>query len=84
MIRESNENQLTLAEFDWPFLEPLDENNRWVKLADMIPWQTLSKPYLENFPNTIQGRPAKPARLVIGALIIKHKLVLSIVKPLIR
>lgn len=77
MIRESNENQLTLAEFDWPFLEPLDENNRWVKLADMIPWQALSKPYLENFPNTIQGRPAKPARRVIGALIIKHKLVLS-------
>jgi len=77
MIRESNGNQLTLAEFDWPFLEPLDEDNRWVKLGDMIPWEALSVPYLKNFPNTIQGRPAKPARLVIGALIIKHKLVLS-------
>ena len=77
MIRESNDNQLTLAEFDWPFLEPLDEDNRWVKLADIIPWQALSEPYLKNFANTIQGRPAKPARLVIGALIIKHKLVLS-------
>jgi len=77
MIRESNDNQLTLAEFDWPFLEPLDEDNRWVKLADIIPWEALSEPYLKNFPNTVQGRPAKPARLVIGALIIKHKLVLS-------
>lgn len=77
MIRESNKDQLTLAEFDWPFLEPLDESNRWVKLADIIPWQALSEPYLKNFPNTVQGRPAKPARLVIGAVIIKHKLVLS-------
>jgi len=43
----------------------------------MIPWEALSVPYLKNFPNTIQGRTAKLARLVIGALIIKHKLVLS-------
>lgn len=77
MIRESNDNQLTLSEFDWPFLEPLDEDNRWVKLGNMIPWEALSEPYLKNFPNTMQGRPAKPARLVIGAVIIKHKLVLS-------
>ena len=42
MIREPNENQLTLAEFYWPFLEPLDEQNRWIKLADVIPWEALS------------------------------------------
>ncbi|MFT5897300.1 MAG: hypothetical protein ACI8VW_004187, partial [bacterium] len=29
MIREANEKQLTLAEFDWPFLSELNEDNRW-------------------------------------------------------
>lgn len=77
MIRETNEKQLTLAEFDRPFLSELNEDNRWVKLADAIPWQALSEPYLENFANSTLGRPAKPARLVIGAVTIKHKLVLS-------
>jgi len=77
MIREANEKQLTLAEFDWPFLSELNEDNRWVKLADAIPWEALSEPYLKNFANSTLGRPAKPARLVIGAVIIKHKLVLS-------
>jgi hypothetical protein len=77
MIREANEKQLTVAEFDWPFLSELNEDNRWVKLADASAWETLSGPCLESFANSTLGRPAKPARLVIGAVIIKHKLVLS-------
>jgi IS5 family transposase len=76
MIRSHSQNQLTLAQFDWPFQVALDKENRWVKMSQLIPWDALSEGYDQNL-NTTQGRPAKDARLVIGAVIIKHKLCLS-------
>ena len=76
MIRDPDPNQLSIADFDWPFLAPLDENNRWVKLSECIPWEELSAGYYQDLDAT-QGRPTKDARLVIGAVIIKHKLCLS-------
>ena len=76
MIRESSSQQVTLGEFDWPFQNQLDADNRWVKLAQCIPWDALSESYCRKM-NADQGRPALKARVVIGALIIKHKLVLS-------
>jgi hypothetical protein len=54
----------------------LDENNRWVKLSACIPWDDLAEGYYQGF-SVSQGRPAKDARLMIGAVIIKHKLCLS-------
>ncbi len=76
MICYQSPKQLTLAEFDVPFLSGLDEHNRWVKLSECIPWDKLSEAYNQNFTSTT-GRPIKNARLVIGAVIIKHKLCLT-------
>ena len=76
MIRYRSHKQLCLAEFDWPFQTALDENNRWVKLSQCIPWDDLAQGYYEGL-SVREGRPAKDARLVIGAVIIKHKLCLS-------
>ena len=76
MIRSQSEKQLSLAEFDWPFQTALDESNRWVKLSECMPWDELSAGYYQGL-STQQGRPAKDARLVIGAVIIKHKLCIS-------
>ena len=76
MIRGHSQKQLPLAEFDWPFQTALDENNRWVKLSQCIPWDALAEGYYQGL-NASQGRPTKEARLVIGAVIIKHKLCLS-------
>jgi hypothetical protein len=76
MIRYSSAKQLTIAEFDWPFETALDKNNRWVKLSGCIPWDELAESYYQGL-STERGRPAKDARLVIGAVIIKHKLCLS-------
>ena len=72
MIRVHSHRQLTLAGFDWPFQTSLDKNNRWVKMSDCIPWDDLAEAYYSSLSST-QGRPAKEARLVIGAVIIKHK-----------
>ncbi|RLJ17275.1 IS5 family transposase [bacterium endosymbiont of Escarpia laminata] len=76
MIRYCSQKQLSLAEFDWPFQVALDEHNRWVKMSECIPWDELAEGYYQGL-STKQGRPAKDARLVIGAVIIKHKLCLS-------
>jgi transposase, IS5 family len=76
MIRYRSHKQLSLAEFDWPFQTALDETNRWVKMSQCIPWDELSQGYYQGL-SARQGRPAKDARLVIGAVIIKHKLCLS-------
>lgn len=76
MIHYKNQNQLTLDQFDVPFLSGLDERNRWVKLSECIPWDELAESYYKNFTSTT-GRPTKDAQLVIGAVIIKHKLNLS-------
>ncbi len=76
MIRYRSQKQLSLAEFDWPFQVALDVQNRWVKLAQCMPWDELAEGYCSSLSQG-QGRPAKDARLVIGAVIIKHKLCLS-------
>ena len=76
MIRSHSHKQLSLAEFDWPFQTALDEDNRWVKMSECIPWDALSEGYCQSL-SVRQGRPAKDARLVIAAVIIKHKLCLS-------
>lgn len=54
----------------------LDPTNRWVKLRDCLPWDELSESYYKTLCSRL-GRPAKDARIVIGAVIIKHKLSVS-------
>ena len=76
MITYKSQKQLTLEGFETPFEVKLDANNRWVKISQCIPWDELASGYYQNLSST-HGRPAKDARLVIGAVIIKHKLCLS-------
>ncbi len=76
MIREPNYNQLSIEEFKTPFERGLDKNNRWVILASLLPWAKMSETYSRTLCKKM-GRPAKPSRVVIGAIIIKHKLRLA-------
>jgi hypothetical protein len=54
----------------------MDKNNRWIKLSACIPWDEFSNAYYQSF-NANTGRPAKDGRLVVGVVIIKHKLKIS-------
>lgn len=54
----------------FPFGGRLDQNNRWLKIAGLIPWDQLESIYIQNFSSI--GRPAHDARLVIGMLLLKH------------
>jgi transposase, IS5 family len=76
MIRYTGEKQPNLVGFKTPFERELDGGNRWVKLGECVPWDELAEAYYRNMSSSM-GRPAKDARLVIGAVIIKHKLCLS-------
>jgi hypothetical protein len=76
MIKTTSSKQRTIEEFDWPFETVLDKHNRWVKLAACVPWDELAESYYQGL-DADRGRPLKEARLVIGAVIIKHKLCLS-------
>jgi len=73
MIRYRSEKQLIIEEFRTPFEMKVQKDNRWVILADKLPWDELANIYYRSL-NPGFGAPAKDARLVIGALIIKHTL----------
>ena len=76
MIRYTSSKQLSLEGFKLPFGGELNPENRWVKWSEHIPWDDLAVGYYSTM-NGSKGRPGKDARMVIGALIIKHKLTLS-------
>ncbi len=76
MIKYTPASQLTLAGFGHPFERDLDPENRWVKMANIIPWDELAAIYARNLDSN-SGRQSVDIRLVIAALIIKHKLKLS-------
>ena len=46
--------------------------NRWVKLANNLPWDKIEKEYNKRLRNRHNGAGDKPARMVVGALIVKH------------
>jgi len=54
----------------------LDRNNRWVKLAELIPWEAMEEKYKACF-SADKGRPAKSVRMALGSHLIKEKFCLS-------
>ncbi len=52
-------------------------DNRWVKLAQIIPWDLVDKKYAENFVGKKTGNPAVESRMAFGSLVIKEELRLS-------
>jgi hypothetical protein len=67
---------MTIEEFKTPFKVKLDKANRWIKLGESLPWDALASIYYRTMSRD-QGAPAIDARIVIGAMIIKHKLKLD-------
>ena len=64
------------CDFGLPSCGKLSPDNRWVKMAQLIPWDEFESEYAKNFP-TEMGAPAKSFRMALGALIIKEKLGIS-------
>jgi len=69
MYRYSN-GQISLMDFQQPMGMQLREDNRWVKKAQMIPWNKIEKKYADLFPSKT-GNVAKPLQLALGACLIQ-------------
>jgi len=76
MLKHTDSRQLSFEEFRTPFQRGLDKDNRWIRLAHLLPWDELARIYAGSMCVDF-GRPGLSPRIVIGALIIKHKLGLS-------
>lgn len=70
-------NQLTLAGFESPFSKHLNSDNRWVRLAHKIPWDSVVSVYDKQMRNDVTGASHINGRVVLGSLIIKHMCNLS-------
>ncbi len=69
MIKEINTEQVQL--FATPFEQELDLENRWIKFSKLLPWNKLSGYYYSRMDKKM-GAGTIDARIVLGALIIKH------------
>ncbi|MBL4772071.1 MAG: IS5 family transposase [Alcanivoracaceae bacterium] len=76
MIQYKSSKQQTLEGFHTPFDTQMDKNNRWVKLAAAIPWDVLAAGYYKSL-SPKNGRKSIDARIIVGSVILKHKLKLS-------
>jgi transposase, IS5 family len=71
MFKYTSQKQLSIFDFHTDFESKLNPQNRWVKMAELLDWDKLASVYAQNF-STKMGAGSIDARIVIGALIIKH------------
>jgi len=71
MLSYRSTRQLSIFDFRTPFEQKLSPGNRWVKLANLLDWDALVSVYARSMSSD-QGAPGVDARIVLGALIIKH------------
>lgn len=76
MYRSTNRQQLEFPDFYLPFSGHLDAENRWIRLAKLVPWEQAEEIYHAELSED-SGAPIVPARVALGALLIKERLGLT-------
>lgn len=76
MYKSPDKLQSTFLDFNQPLGLRMNPNNRWIVMADLIPWDIYEKMYADMFPSNT-GNVAKPLRLALGCLIIQKRYDLS-------
>ena len=72
MYKPIDKLQHSFLDFNQPMGLKMNPENRWIKMADLIPWDEFEIKYAELFPSET-GNVAKPLRMALGALIIQTK-----------
>lgn len=72
MYKIPDKSQPSLLDFNQPLGLRMDPGNRWVQLADRVPWDIFEEKYAALFPSGT-GTVAKPLRLALGSLIIQNR-----------
>nr|WP_076612210.1 IS5-like element ISMich1 family transposase [Coleofasciculus chthonoplastes] len=76
MYRKVENAPREAEDFELPFEGKLSQDNRWVIMASLVPWEEFEEEYAQNF-SAEMGAPALPFRVALGSLIIKEKLGIS-------
>jgi hypothetical protein len=76
MYKPTDKSQNSFLDFKQPIGLHMNPNNRWIKMADLVPWDEFETKYAGLFPSP-NGNVAKPLRMVLGALIINYPLMTS-------
>ena len=76
MYRKTCQNQ-ELPEIGLYFSGRLNPENRWVKMAGLVPWEEVEAEYARHFKSHGRGEVALNVRIALGALLIKEILGLS-------
>ena len=72
MYKTSDKSQPSFLDFNQPLELRMNPANRWVQLANKVPWDILEEKYAALFPSET-GNVAKPLRLAPGSLIIQNR-----------
>jgi hypothetical protein len=73
MYQKPDRNQIGMDEFYLPFGGCLSADNRWVKIAKLMPWEMVEDFYAKSFKNKkTDGRRPIPARIAFGAIYAKE------------
>ena len=72
MYKKDQNHQFGFTDFNQPMGLKMNQDNRWIKKAQTIPWNQIEDKYAELFPSET-GMPAKPLRTALGSLIIQKK-----------
>ncbi len=72
MYKPLDKIQNSFFDFNQPLGMHMNPKNRWIALADRIPWDVFEVKYAELFPSST-GNIAKPLRMALGSLIIQTK-----------
>ena len=71
MYRNIYREQQTIEAFFLPFGGKLDAKNRWVKLAEITPWERIEEYYVQSMSQET-GRGAISARVAFGAVSLRQ------------
>lgn len=72
MYKFEKDHQIAFTDFNQPAGLKLDMDNRWVKLAEVIPWTELEVKYAALFPSP-RGNVALPFRTALASVLIQQK-----------
>lgn len=76
MYKPADKTQTSFPDFNQPAGLRLNPNNRWIQMADKVPWDVFETKYAGLFPSST-GNVAKPLRMALGSLIIQNRYQLS-------
>jgi len=72
MYKPADKTQTSFLDFNQPIGLHLNPNNRWIQMADKVPWDVFEVKYAGLFPSGT-GNVAKPLRMALGSLIIQNR-----------